>query len=322
VTALTAARRLVDYDPLRDKSYQDTALGRDVVDFLAWLELGGCSPRTLMQYEHDLSRGALLFPSKGMSDLEDGDALQIARLFKSGERRVRVAAWRSFFKWGLRSRRITVNPFDALPAIKQAPRRVYDLFTDPEIQALCALPVRDGALMRFLFDTGARKGDCRMFQLHHWRTSETIDAPYGSVVFMEGKGGKDRQVPLTQALSMALGSLSIQEGLGRTDHLWYSVQANAVRSKVVRTKPCGEGTFHRWWGRCLEEAEVRYRNPHMTRHTFATRFLRGLTEGRQGRLETLAILLGHESVATTSNLYGHLDMRDAALDMGLIGVVE
>src|SRR5262245_8095071 len=313
-----SAAAVVDYDPLRDRSYRDTAMGRDIVDFLAWLELGGASPRTLFQYEHDLSRGAHLFPSKGMAGLEDGDALQIARMFRPGERRVRVAAWRSFLKWGLRSRRITVNPFDALPAIKQRRRQVYDLFTDPEIQALCSLPVRDGALMRLLFDTGARKGDARGLQLHHWRTSETIDAPYGSVIFKEGKGGKDRQVPLTQQLAIALGELATLEGMGRTDFFWYSVQANAVRSKVVRSKPCGEGTFHRWWGRCLEQAGVRYRNPHMTRHTFATRFLRGLTPERQGRLETLQIILGHESIATTSNLYGHVDMRDAALDMGLI----
>ncbi len=53
---------VVGYDPLRDKTYQSTRLGRDVADFLAWLELGGASPRTLDQYERDLARGALMFP--------------------------------------------------------------------------------------------------------------------------------------------------------------------------------------------------------------------------------------------------------------------
>jgi hypothetical protein len=42
---------LVGFDPLRDKTYQSTRLGRDVADFLAWLELGGARPRTLDQYE-------------------------------------------------------------------------------------------------------------------------------------------------------------------------------------------------------------------------------------------------------------------------------
>jgi hypothetical protein len=74
-------------------------LGRDVVDFLAWLELGGAASRTLDQYERDLSRGCLMFPSKDTTGLDDGDAVQIAKSFKPGERRVRVA-WRSFYKWG------------------------------------------------------------------------------------------------------------------------------------------------------------------------------------------------------------------------------
>jgi integrase len=52
----------------------------------------------------------------------------------------------------------------------------------------------------------------------------------------------------------------------------------------------------------------------MTRHTMATRFL----SNKRGRLETLQLILGHESIQTTSDLYGHLDMRDVALDMGLI----
>jgi hypothetical protein len=49
----------VGYDPLRDKRYRQTRLGRDVVDFLAWKELEGAASRTLDQYERDFSRGCL-----------------------------------------------------------------------------------------------------------------------------------------------------------------------------------------------------------------------------------------------------------------------
>lgn len=48
-----------DYDPLLDKSYRDTALGSDVVAWLAWLELGGAAPRTLDQYERESEANAL-----------------------------------------------------------------------------------------------------------------------------------------------------------------------------------------------------------------------------------------------------------------------
>jgi integrase len=171
--------------------------------------------------------------------------------------------------------------------------------------------------MQILFDAGPRKGDCRAFQLQHFRTEPTPDAPYGRLVFREGKGGKDRQVPATQAVAAKLNELAILEGLARTDFLWYGRPANAVGYRITRSGPIGEGTFDRWWRRCLDAAKVRYRNPHTTRHTFATRYLRGLG-GKPGRLETLQLVLGHESIRTTDDLYGHLDMSDVALDMGLV----
>lgn len=82
----------------------------------------------------------------------------------------------------------------------------------------------------------------------------------------------------------------------------------------------GEAAIHpatkrvaRWWRSCLETAGVRYRNPHLARHTFATNWLRG-----GGRLETLKLVLGHASFATTSDLYGHLDTTDVLADLALI----
>jgi site-specific recombinase XerC len=188
---------------------------------------------------------------RDIASVGDRDALQIAKSFKPGERRVRVAAWRSFDKWGLRSRRCERNPFDALPTIKRAPKRVYDLFSEPEITALCGLEIRDGALMQIL-DAGPRKGDCRAFQLQHLRPEAAADAPYGRLVFHEGKGGKDRTVPATQAVAAKLGELMILEGLRRTDYLWYARPANAVGYRITRSRPIGDGTFGRWWKRCLE----------------------------------------------------------------------
>jgi integrase len=75
----------------------------------------------------------------------------------------------------------------------------------------------------------------------------------------------------------------------------------------------GEGTFARWYTDCLDRAGVRYRNPHTTRHTFATNWLR-----QGGRLETLSMILGHASIRTTFDEYAHLDTRDVLADLQLI----
>jgi integrase len=307
---------VISFDPVRDKRYAKTKLGRDVVDFLAFKELGGAAERTLDQYERDLARGCLMFPDKGVADISDGDLLHIAKQFKAGERRVRVAAWRSFFKWAVGTRRITQNPTDALPFIKRTPQRVYDLFTRAECSDLCSLPIRDGALMRLMVDTGARKGDCIQARLRSFVPEAAEDAPYGRIIFRAGKGGKDRQVPATRELAQALSDLATLEGLNPSDYLWYTRPGGG--SKIARAKPIAASRFVVWWKRCLADAGVRYRNPHMMRHTFATNYLRE----RRGRLETLQLVLGHESIQTTSDLYGHLDMRDVAYDMGLIETVE
>lgn len=306
-----SALAAVQYDPLRDKAYRDTALGPAVVDFLAWKEMGGTRPRTLDQYERDLSRGCKMFPVTSLEEFGDSEMLHVARAFKQKERRTRVAAWSSFFKWAIRTRRIVLNPCDALPEMKKPAKQVYDIFNEAEVAALCTLSVRDGLLMEIMLGAGARKGDCRNLRLRDWRPDATAEHPYGLIVFREGKGGKDRQVPATEKIARKLSELSILDGLDRDDFLWYTKPGGG--NKIERSRPIGEGSFDRWWHRAIREAEVRYRNPHMTRHTFATRYLRG-----RGRLTTLSLILGHESIQTTFDLYGHLDTRDMAYDLGLV----
>jgi len=297
----------VQYDPLRNKSYQHTRLGSSVVDFLAWKELGGAAERTLDQYERDLARGCLMYPDVSLEEFGDSQMLHVAATFKGPERRVRVAAWRSFFKWALRTRRVSVHPTDALPEMRQPPPRVIDTFSDEEMSVLEDLPLRDGALMQLLFDAGLRKAEARHFRLMHLRPSP----PPGQVVVLKGKGGKDRVIGATLALSQRVNELAVIEGLAAQDHLWYMRPGGG--SKVTRDKPIVDSSFDRWWRRCLSEAGVRYRNPHVTRHTFATRWLR-----RGGRLTTLSDAMGHASIATTADLYSHLDTRDMAEDLALI----
>jgi integrase len=75
-----------------------------------------------------------------------------------------------------------------------------------------------------------------------------------------------------------------------------------------RKTPVGDSTFERWYRRCIEQAGVRYLNPHQTRHTFGHRLR------EQGfDLEERALLMGHESTETTNRYYSHLTIEDVAL---------
>jgi integrase len=66
-------------------------------------------------------------------------------------------------------------------------------------------------------------------------------------------------------------------------------------------------TFWRWWKACCGRAGVRYRKPHTSRHTYATKLLRAT-----GDVAATQKALGHASVRTTIDVYTHLDVADVA----------
>ena len=299
---LTSARVLLGFDPLRDKTYQSTRLGRSVVDFLAWKELAGRRPRTLDQYERDLARGCLMFPDKAIDEITGSDMLQIAKSFADAERRSRMEAWKGLYKWARKTRQVTVDPCDELPDFPQHTPKAKNVFTDPEITALCELPLRDGALMQILFDAGIRKQDARHLRLGDLRAA--LDR--FELVVLNSKGGKDRIVPATLAVTRRVNELALLDGLADTDYLWYGMnKVPQCDVEIIRTHPIADSTWHYWWERCIAAAGVKYRNPHTTRHTFATRYLR-----MGGSAELLKEALGHKSIQTTIDLYVHLDTTD------------
>jgi integrase/recombinase XerD len=295
--------------PLRDKAYQLTGLGPAVTDFLAWKRLDGAAERTLDQYERDLARACILYPEKTLETLTSEDILHVVTVFPPRSQKRARAALASMFRWAILWNRVDRNPMDRIPRAPQPPGRYVEVFTEAEVAALTNLDeLRDRALMAVLFDAGLRKAEAR-----HLRAGRCL-LEDRRLVIVGGKGGKDRVIPMGERLTSSLAGLVLLEGLEDDDFVWYSRQgANQYGGRIERRKPIGEGTFHRWWERGLESAGVRYRNPHVARHTFATRWLR-----RGGRMETLSKAMGHASIATTVDLYSHLDLSDVARDLALV----
>jgi integrase len=295
--------------PLRDKSYQLTGLGAAVTDFLAWKRLDGAAERTLDQYERDLSRACVLFPEKTLETISSEDILHVVTVFPPRSQKRARAALASMFRWAILWGRVERTPMDRIPRAPQPPGRYVEVFTDTEVAALTSLEERrDRALLAILFDAGLRKAEAR-----HLRAGRCL-LEERQLVVVGGKGSKDRVIPIGDRLSSALADLFLVEGIEPEQFLWYGSRGNQLGYRaVLRSKPIGEGTFHRWWARCLEAASVPYRNPHVARHTFATRWLK-----RGGRMETLSKAMGHASIATTVDQYGHLDLSDIARDLALV----
>ncbi len=299
---------VVEFDPLRDKSYRLTRLGGPIVDHLASKQQLGRSGNTLDDKERCLAAFALMWPRLELAQVETRHCVHfLAKTTWSAEkRRTQRSHLNQLFLWAIRWELIERNPLDKLEPQQRAKKKVYDVFSDAEIAALCSLPAVDGTLVLAMLDAGLRRSECLGLQPRH-----IIPEPLpGQLRILAGKGGKDRLVPLTRRLSRALAELQLVEAIESKDFFWYTKPGGR---KIRRTVKAGEASFHLWWTRCLDDAGVRYRNPHTTRHTFATRWLR-----RGGRLETLSMVMGHESIRTTFDLYGHLDTRDILIDMELI----
>jgi integrase/recombinase XerD len=302
----------VEFNPIRDKTYRRARLGPDVAAFLAWLELGGASPITVENYERALAVCCRMYPLTPVDQITDGQLAQVFKTFPARSRRVRVAPYRTFFKWARQTRRVTENPMELLPLIRRQPRRRPQVFTEAEVAALLDLPVIDSAPLAVLFDAGLRRAEAIALELRRC-TPES-----GYVKVIGGKGGKDRLIPESERLRQKLADLTILEGLKPTDHIFYGVRANGSGARrVMRQTPIGEGTFSRWWQRCLDQAGVTYRTPHVARHTYATRWRqRGL------HADDLAVVMGHESVRTTIDLYEQIEVTDVARRMALIEAGE
>lgn len=290
----SAAARAYPLDPLRDVRHREARAARDCADWLAWLQVSNAAPRTLDAYERTVAALLRCFPDKQFDEFTDGDLLQLLTTYPAKSRHQNKSHLANFFRWGYRQRRIPSNPVDLLPSIKYKPTRAYDVFSDAEVDALCSLPTPDGALMSLLFWCGIRRAEARMLTVKRLNFDARI------VVLIDGvKGAKDRKVPMLEPVQVALSELVLLEGLEREDHLWYD-QPGDARSPVRRSKPVGNTSFQHWWDRSVAAAGVRRRNPHMARHTFATKMRAiGLP------MEEIQQLLGHESIRTTVDTYIH-----------------
>lgn len=277
------------------------------------------SPLTVRGYLSDLSHFARWF------EQTNGEALTLPRLTPADmkeykqfllrvERRKastinrRLAALSALTKWARRTGQIQFDPLEnikGVPSVERAPkwldRRQQFRLTravESDVQmAKSRYPKRwltrrrDASLVLFLLHTGLRLSEAVGLRMDDVQLSERK----GSVLVRNGKGGKQRRVPLNAEARKAL-----QEWLAagpRGEYLWTIVegdQAEALSGRAVQ----------RILQRYAKAAGIEELTPHVCRHTFA----KNLVDNHVG-LEMVAALLGHSSLNTT-RLYVTPSERD------------
>jgi len=291
---------------MRDKSYQRTRLGKDVVAYLAWKRAGNFSERTLDQYERDL-RLVCFAVGCGVKGVTHPDLMLVLENLPPGSWGRARAAWANFFKWAVREGMRPDNPVDRLPPLRRKPDPVYEIWDQDELDLLAAgtrsmeSPLRERLRVLTMIESGARAAEMLDLQLRHFDLAR-------KAIKVTGKGRKERLIPISQELSQIVDEYLLTEyppPCGRlpalTDYLWYPVWLRGTQVLGLRPeRRLGYGGFWRWWKRVEEAAGVDHKKPHMTRHTFATDVL----DATDGDIYAVKELLGHTSTRTTE-IYLH-----------------
>ncbi len=221
----------------------------------------------------------------------------------------RIAALSAYAKWAREAGLILSNPTENIKSVQQvvsAPKWL-DKHEQYALQRAieCDLQLskmrfpkrwvtrrRDASLTFFLLNTGLRLSELIALHLGDVQLSERK----GSVAVQNGKGGKQRNIPLNTAARKALQEWLEVRPVTDGDSIWVAVESES------------EGLSGRAVQRILErygyEAGLEQLTPHICRHTFAKNLI------NQGiGLEKVAALLGHANLNTT-RLYITPDERD------------
>lgn len=207
-----------------------------------------------------------------------------------------LAGLRFFFSWLVKLGVLLVDPLVHLPN-PRAPQRLPRVLRIGEAAHLLrSLPetevgLRDKALLELLYGTGMRRAELAALELGD------VDLAQGTILIRQGKGGKDRVVPLGKKAKETL--------LDYLDHVrakWAHGESDAVfLAKDGRPLTPGYVTLRvKKLGRRVG-IEVR---PHILRHTCATHLLKGHADIRH-----IQRLLGHKSLSTTER-YTRVEVSD------------
>lgn len=237
------------------------------------------------------------------------DHLESDRGNKASTRNARLAAIRSFFRYiapRVPDRSELVQRVLAIPQ-KRVDRDLVDFLTHDEFEALLKAPDqatwigrRDHCLLLFAIQTGLRVSEITGLQI------DQLVLGAGAHVRCQGKGRKERVTPLTRQTVEALKRWLKERGGTEEEVVFPSRRGGRLSSDAVQkfvakyAARAGES--------CPSLREKRV-TPHVLRHTTAVELLQAGVDR-----STIALWLGHESIATTQiYLDADLAMKEATM---------
>jgi integrase/recombinase XerD len=276
-----------------EKNYAATTIAaRDVYlrYFLLWCEERG------LQRPQDITKPIIERYQRYMFlyRKEDGQPLTVR------SQHTRVTPIRAFFKWLARQNYILYNPASDLELPRMERRLPKHVLSIKEAESILAMPdlgtatgIRDRAILETLYSTGMRRMELIGLHMHD------IDPDRGTVMIRQGKGKKDRMIPI-----------------GERALAWVSKYRDDVRPELAISSDDGT-LFLTSWGEKftpnrltqLVRDHVNAANTgktgscHLFRHTMATLMLENGAD-----IRFIQAMLGHADLSTTQ-IYTQVSIR-------------
>jgi len=282
--------------------------------FLQWQAEKNYSPKTIENREVYLRYFIQWCDERGLSQPQEITKPIIERyqryLFlyrkKNGEplstrsQHVRVVPIRAWFKWLARQNHILYNPASDIEMPRLERRLPKHILTVEESEAIINQPdttkptgIRDRAILETLYSTGMRRMELINLKLFD------IDPDRGTVMVRQGKGRKDRMIPIGERALKWIEkyqrdvrpelSTPNDEGILFLTHLSEAFTPNRL-TQMVRDY--------------IDAADIGKRGScHLFRHTMATLMLENGADVR-----FIQAMLGHVSLETTQ-IYTQVSIR-------------
>lgn len=252
--------------------------------------------RDLEHFFSDCQRRTLIPRELSRIDLLNYLASLVHGGYGASTRARKTVAIRRFFQFLADGGFLRSNPFGSVPS-PRLERLEQRVLSEPEYQRLRVLArraaLRDWAIVELLLQTGLRASElCGLRQ-----GDATVSTPteHGCVLVRQGKGKKDRTVPLNSVAERALQAyLRERTELGPRDPVFVTRKGTALTRQ-------GLGSL---LGRLYARVGIDRASVHTLRHTFATHSLR-----KGVSLPVVKEVLGHSSLVSTAR-YIHT-LRDA-----------
>lgn len=261
------------------------------------------SPHTLAAYRRDLHQLALLLPEiePAVMPQRRDFVIVLKRLSQNNihpRSMIRkLSVWRQYCIFLLKKGILQSNPIVGIQAPKAGERlpKALDQETLAQLfqntSSTQFLELRDDAMVELFYGSGLRLSELQRLNLD----DVFLDEMWVAVL---GKGGKQRQVPLTNksilALRIYLSKRMVYDG---ENALFVGQSGRRLGRRQIAERL-------RIWG--IDHGSPQHLSPHMLRHSYASHLLQASRD-----IRAVQELMGHSSLSTTQ-IYTKLDFDHLA----------